>query len=67
MTRIFTKNFLFEELKEAQDRADLIVNDTFRAIDMLLFGTIIDSRNAPPASPVAYQDMYEVGSTPTGL
>jgi hypothetical protein len=66
MVQQFTTNMALEEVLEAQDRGDLTINDTFRMIDAILFGTVIDERNTPPGSPTAYSDIYAVGNSPSG-
>lgn len=65
MVQLFTKYLLLEQLPEAPDRADLIVNAALRLIDMIVNGAVIDKRNDPPGSPAEFV-AYIVGDTPTG-
>ncbi len=66
MVQQFTRYHDLEEVLEAQDRADLTINETFRRLDVIIHGAGVDKRNTPPSSPADY-DAYIVGDTPTGL
>lgn len=62
-----TERAKLQELLESQAGAYITINETFRQLEAILVGGVIDKDlSAPPASPAA-GSVYIVGAAPTGV